>query len=461
MNRNHGLGIALLLTLIAAAPARSQKAATASTSDLTTSMDKVAADIYQPAAPGAAIIVVKNGQVIFRKGYGMANLELNLPIEPDMVCRIGSLTKQFTAVAIMMLAEQGKLSLQHDVTLFLPDYPTHGKTIRIEHLLTHTSGIREYTDKLWPARMREDLKLERLIDVFKNDSLGFEPGTKQFYSNSNYVLLGAVIEKVSGTDYRRFIDDSIFKPLGMQHSYYEGIQEFIPNRVSGYVKADDRYFNAPYFSTNQLYAAGALCSSVDDLALWDAATYSEQLLERSSWERIFTAYKLAGGDLSDFGFGWAISSFQGRTIASHTGGVPGFTAYALHMPADRVYVAILSNDWRAPIQPEFVGRRLAALAIGKPIADATIVPVDAQRLDRYVGQYQDSDGELTHVRREGDKLFSQTGRDPAVELFPTGDESFLIKAFDAKVSFVQDGAGKITAMVFHVGDQSGTLKKLH
>jgi CubicO group peptidase (beta-lactamase class C family) len=351
------------------------------TGDVAGSMDKVAADVYKPSSPGAAIIVVKNGQVLFRKGYGMANLELDLPIRPEMVFRIASLTKQFTAVAIMMLQEQGKLSLRDDVTKFLPDYPAQGKKITIENLLTHTSGIPEYMDKLWPAHMREDLKLERLIAVFKSDSLQFEPGTKQSYSNANYILLGAILEKVSNNTYRRFIEDRIFKPLGMKHSYYEGIQELIPDRVAGYVKADSAYFNAPYLSTNQLYAAGALCSSVDDLALWDAAAYSEKLLKRASWERIFTPYKLSSGQLSDFGFGWAISGFAGRTIASHTGGVPGFTAYALHMPADRVYVAILSNDWRAPVQPEFVARRLAALAIGKPITDAAIVKVDAKQLD--------------------------------------------------------------------------------
>jgi len=450
----------LIVLLIAAPRTSSQTSATSTKGDFGDSMDKVAVDVYQPHVPGAAIIVVKNGLVIFRKGYGVANLELNVPIRPEMVFRLASITKQFTAVAIMMLVEQGKLSLQDDLTKFFPDYPTGGKRITIENLLTHTSGIKEYTEKLWPARMREDLRLERLIEVFKNEGLQFDPGTKASYSNSNYILLGAVIEKVSGTEYRRFIENNIFKPLGMKHSYYEGIQEVIPDRVSGYVKADDAYFNAPYFSTNQLYAAGALCSSVDDLALWDAATYSEKLLKRSSWERIFTPYKLAAGEVSDYGFGWAISRFAGRTTASHTGGVPGFTAYTLRLPEDRVYVAILSNDWRAPVQPEYVAKRLAAIAIGKPITEATAVNLDTKLLDKYVGQYRDPDGEITTVRRDGNRLFSQSGRDPEVELFPTADETFVVKAFDAKISFVKDAQGKVTGMIFHVGDQTGTLQKI-
>lgn len=448
------------LLLILQIAASSQTPAISTNSDFAESMDKVAADVYKPHTPGAAIIVVKKGQVIFRRGYGIANLELNVPIRPEMVFRLGSITKQFTAVAIMMLVEQGKLALTDDITKFFPDYPTAGKKITIQNLLTHTSGIKEYTEKLWPARMREDLRLERLIEVFKNEGLDFEPGEKQSYSNSNYILLGAIIEKVSNTEYRRFVEDNIFKPLVMKHSYYEGIQELIPDRVSGYVKDNETYFNAPYFSTNQLYAAGALCSSVDDLALWDAATYSDKLLKSSSWERIFTPYKLAGGEVSDYAFGWAISRFEGRTIASHTGGVPGFTAYALRLPEDHVYVAILSNDWRAQVQPEYVAKRLAAIAIGNPITEPTMVKLDARLLDKYVGQYQDSDGEITTVNSDGNRLFSQSGRDPEVELFPAADETFVVKAFDAKVSFVKDAQGKTTGMIFHVGDQTGTLKKI-
>jgi D-alanyl-D-alanine carboxypeptidase len=267
----------LMILLIVAPQALSQAPSPAGNSNLAADMDKVAAGVYKPGVPGAAIIVVKDGHVIFRKGYGLANVELNVPITPEMVFRIGSVTKQFTAVALMMLVEQGKLSLQDDITKFFPAYPTGGKKITVENLLTHTSGIPDYMEKLWPARMREDLRLERLIEVFKNAGLEFEPGTKASYSNSNYILLGAIIEKLSGEEYRRFVEENIFKPLGMKHSYYEGIQEIIPERVSGYVKADGIFYNAPYLSTNQLYAAGALCSSVDDLALWDAAAYSEKL----------------------------------------------------------------------------------------------------------------------------------------------------------------------------------------
>lgn len=188
----------LMILLIVAPDALSQAPSSAGNGDLAADMDKVAAGAYKPGAPGTAIIAVKDGRVIFLKGYGLANLELNVPITPEMVFRIGSVTKQFTAVALMMLVEQGKLSLQDNITKFFPDYPAAGKRITAENLLTHTSGIKDYTEKLWPARMREDLRLERLIEAFKNDGFEFEPGTKASYSNSNYILLGAIIEKLSG-----------------------------------------------------------------------------------------------------------------------------------------------------------------------------------------------------------------------------------------------------------------------
>jgi D-alanyl-D-alanine carboxypeptidase len=450
-----------LMILLVIAPDLVAQSSTASTnSDLAAAMDKVAGDVYKPDIPGAAIIVVKNEKVIFRKGYGLANLELNVPIRPEMVFRLGSITKQFTAVSIMMLAEQGKLSLQDDITKFFPDYPTGGKKITIENLLTHTSGIKDYLGKLWPERMRQDMRPEKLIDLFKNDGLEFEPGARESYSNSNYVLLGVIIEKLSGKEYGQFIEDNIFKPLGMKHSYYERVQEIIPDRVSGYARVSEGFVNAAYISMPQLYAAGGLCSSVDDLALWDAAVYSDKLLKRNSWERLFTPYKLANGETSTYAFGWAISQFEGRAIASHTGGIPGFTTYVLHMPEDHIYVAILSNDRTAEVQPEYVARRLATIAIGKPISEPKLIKLEAKVLDKYVGQYQASTGERATVRQDGDKLFEQGEGDPEVELFPTSDGTFIVKAFDAQITFVEDAQGKVTGLIIRYGDQNISLKKI-
>ncbi|MGB8983239.1 MAG: serine hydrolase domain-containing protein, partial [Anaerolineales bacterium] len=197
-------------------------------------IDNWVKESYQPTEPGVAVIAVRDGKIVFRTGQGMANLELGVPIGPDMVFRLGSLTKQFTAVAILMLAEQGKLALDDSISRFLPDYPTHDHLITIEHLLTHTSGIKSYTAMPeWPSLWRKDFTVQELIDFFKYQPMESAPGKRWAYNNSGYILLGAIIEQVSGQSYEQFIRQSIFEPLGMKQSYYDSPSWVIPGRVAG------------------------------------------------------------------------------------------------------------------------------------------------------------------------------------------------------------------------------------
>src|SRR4030065_800932 len=213
------LVLAAVLSLASIAPALS--AQMAGREDLAKKIDAVISEVYKPDQPGAAIIVQKDGKTVFRRGYGRADVELGCPIAPDMVFRLGSITKQFTAVSILMLAQEGKLGLQDEITKFLPDYPTQGRKITVEHLLTHTSGIQSYTDM--PERLplwRKDFTLKEIIDLFKDKPMQFEPGESWAYNNSGYILLGAIIEKVSGKTYEGFLEANLFKPLGMKRSYY-------------------------------------------------------------------------------------------------------------------------------------------------------------------------------------------------------------------------------------------------
>ena len=259
-------------------------------------IDQLLSGTFKPGEPGAAVIVTRKGQTLFRKGYGMADLELQVPIEPDMVFRLGSVTKQFTAVAILMLEEQGKLSVSDPITKFLPDYPTQGHTITVEHLLTHTSGIRSYTEMPeWLPQWRKDFTLNELIDFFKNQPMDFAPDEKWLYDNSGYILLGAIIEKASGQSYEDFIRTKIFEPLGMKHSCYDHTERIIPKRVKGYERTSSGFQNAPYLSMTQPYAAGSLASSVDDLALWNSALWSNKLLKPESLAKAHKAHVLKDG----------------------------------------------------------------------------------------------------------------------------------------------------------------------
>ena len=221
------LSITLLGNILQAAPQ--------TPAPLAAQVDSLLSSVYKSGEPGAALLIMKDGQVLVRKAYGMADLELGIPLEPDMVFRIGSMTKQFTAVAALMLIEQGKLALADPITKFLPDYPIQGKTITIEHLLTHTSGIQSYTDMdSWRPLLRKDMNLTELIGVFKDQPMQFAPGERWRYNNSGYVLLGAVIEKVAGMSYESFLQKNIFDPLGLKNTFYGSATRVIPRRIPGY-----------------------------------------------------------------------------------------------------------------------------------------------------------------------------------------------------------------------------------
>jgi len=450
------------LSVICFSPARAQTQVKGPGGPAAIQMDRLMRFVYKPDLPGAAVIVVKDGSVVFRRGYGLANLELKVPVRPEMVFRLCSVTKQFTAAAVMMLVESGKLRLDDDVHKFFPEISTGGKTITVANLLTHTSGLKDPINKIWPERMREDMSPLELIDLFKNDPLEMEPGSKESYSNSNYVLLGAVIEKVSGQKYGEFLANNIFKPLGMVHTSYERNQVVVPGRVTGYVFNGTVYLDAAYLSMSQLFAAGGLISSVDDLALWNAGLDSGRILSSKAARALFTPFRLKSGENGDYGYGWVIGKFLGREVASHAGGIPGFRAYVFRMPTDHVYVALLSNNETLDTQPEYLVHRLAAIAIGKPLPNDQVVKVDERSLDAYAGEYQNAGGESLTIRRDGARLIGQGGNDPQFELFPVGRDAFIVKAFDARVTFIKNEKGIVTGLKIQVGDQNDiyTRKKI-
>ena len=434
------LTFALLAGMHTAATAQS---APLSDEALASAVNEMLEKTYKPDEPGAAVIVVRDGKVVLRKGYGRANMELGVPIEPDMVFRTGSITKQFTAVAVLMLAEQGKLALEDDITKFFPDYPTKGQKITVEHLLTHTSGIKSYTSLAeWVPLWRKDMSTSEMITLFKDKPMDFAPGERYAYNNSAYFLLGAIIEKVSGQTYADFIEKNIFAPLGMRHSYYDDTARIIPRRVAGYSKGKDGFVNAAYLSTSQPYAAGSLVSSVDDLALWDAALYTEKLLKQASLKRAWTSFKLNNGKVTNYGYGWSIGSYEGHPMIEHSGGIPGFASYAIRMPNERVYVAALTNrDFESPGRTVL---RLAALAIGKPYHEPVAIKLAANVLDGYTGVYQITETDEAIVRRDGDNLVISFPGGRKTVISPMSETQFFVKDSRARINFTRNASGAVT-----------------
>lgn len=435
----------LLLTLLPlAAPAR---AASSSTTELAAYADRLLAEAYPADEPGATAIVVREGEVVLRKGYGLANVELQVPNAPEMVFELGSVTKQFTAAAILMLAERGQLRIEDDFTKYLPDYSTQGRKITIEHLLTHTSGIPSYTGlPEWLPRMREDMRLEALIGLFKDKPLEFEPGERWAYNNSGYVLLGAIVEKVSGKTYEQFIEEEIFKPLGMKDSRYGHMEELVPRRAYGYGRDSENWKNAEYLSLTQPYAAGSLLSTVDDLALWDKALSAETLLKKASIDRMFTAVRLTSGQNTRYSYGWAVFDWEGRRIEEHGGDINGFTSYVSRLPEEKLFIAILSNNEASDPRPEAIVTRIIAKTLDKALENRKPLKLGAKELDEYVGVYRFDEKTARTITRDGDKLFSQRTGGEKAEIQALERDSFYFVQTDNRFRFRRDAQGKIASV---------------
>lgn len=412
---------------------------------LAAQIDQALTATFPADAPGAAVIILRAGKPILRKGYGMANLELGVPIAPEMVFRLGSVTKQFTAVAILMLVEMGKIKLDDAITQYLPDYPTHGQTITVEHLLTHTSGIMNFvTLPAWVNVQRNDMTPSELIALFADKPLDFPPGTQWAYSNSGYVLLGAIIEKVSGMSYAEFIQQQIFTPLGMTHSTYDLPERILPGRVAGYTRGTEGFQNAPYLSMSHPYAAGALVSSVDDLAKWDAALYSDKLVHQGSLQRAFHSFRLTIGEDTGYGYGFEVAEYAGHRLLAHAGSIHGFATQTLRLPDDKVYIAILSNCENCPVDLNELAFDIATMLIGKPYRDPTAITLPASTLATYEGVYVRPDGSELIVRLVGEQLQVQFAGIPPLPLLPYSTSAFFIKDAKIRIKFVNDTSGQVT-----------------
>jgi len=402
---------------------------------------------FPPDGPGAAAIVVKDDKVVFRGASGMADLEHGVPLSPDNVFRIGSITKQFTAAGILVLADQGKLSVTDSISEYLPDFPTHGHTITIENLLTHTSGVFDYTNipgYFNGGEIRRDVSTEELIEVFADLPMDFAPGEEIRYSNSGYVLLGAIIEKVSGQSYADFMQTAVFDKLELENTYYGGPQ-LIPDRVRGYQGTAGEYRNAGYLSMTQPHGAGALLSTVDDLAKWTAALFNGDLVSAESLELMITDFELNNGENAGYGYGfWLGEQFGARQIA-HNGGIHGFATSGIWMPDHKVYVVVLSNNPDSGSQ-DFLAARMALDAAGVDYPRLEAISPNPKRFSEYVGVYRINDDETRSVMvADGHLATQRTGR-AKLEIVAHAEDAFFYPGRFTHLKFDRDSNGRVVAM---------------
>ncbi len=414
--------------------------------DIATDLDVLFAFAYPEKAPGAAVIVVRDGKTLLRAGFGMANLELDIAIEPDMVFRIGSVTKQFTAVALLILEGEGKVELDGALTTYLPDYPKSDPPITLRHLLTHTSGIQSYTGMdNFIEDVEEEFTVAEMIDRFKDRPAEFSPGDQYSYNNSAYFLLGAVIEKVSGVSYEEFVEERIFARLGMEQSSYGSHAEVVPRRVDGYTGAPGAYRNARYLDMSQPYSAGALLSTVDDLAKWDAALYDGSLLPVERLEQAWTAAQLNDGRSIHYGFGWSLAEYQGFKVVRHGGGIFGFVSHVVRIPEAKIFVAVLSNSPVLPQGPAELALRAALMTLGLPLEGRKEAKLESALLEEYVGLYEieeNAENWRTVTFKEG-RLHSQRRRGRPFPLYAAKKDHFYYQDSAGVMRFVRGADGAV------------------
>lgn len=392
-----------------------------------------------------AVLVAKDGAILLDRGYGSANLEWKIPNDGDTRFRLGSLTKQFTAAAVLLLQERGKLSIDATLKTWFPDAPAAWDKITVRHLLTHTSGIPDFTSfDDYGKRKTIATTGADLILRFRDKPLDFQPGEKWKYSNSGYVLLTAIVEKASGQPYAAFVADNIFKPLGMSDTGYDSHAALIAHRAAGYSRSAKGLVNADYIDMTIPQGAGGLYSTTHDLLKWETGLYGGKLLKPESLAALITPVK------NDYAFGLAVSHKDGATLISHGGGIEGFNTWLGYDPDRHLVVAVLANlNGSAPGR---LGDALMTLARGGKVTlagERVEVALAPAALQAYPGTYDVTPEFGFVVRVEGSKLIVQaTGQGP-LELHAEEPDHFFFKEVDAQIVFRRDASGKIDAAILH------------
>jgi CubicO group peptidase (beta-lactamase class C family) len=438
MKRNTLLSIIALVLLVV--PSLAQQS-------LTDQIDQYISEKYLAGEPGAAVLVVKDGKVLLRKGYGIASVSPVVVNNADMIFRIGSITKQFTSTAILQLVEQGKIDLKADITKYLTGFSTTGKTVTVEQLLNHTSGIKSYTSI--PGLMSKESKakpasVDEMLKVIQQQPFDFAPNDQWLYNNSGYFLLGAIIEKVSGMSYGAYVTKNLFKPAGMKSSFADDAK--LPgNAAIGYVKGNtNEYSVADYVHPSIPFSAGAIFSTVDDLWKWNQAIFSYTLIKKESLERAWSPTKLNNGQLISYGYGWQLGRIDDARVIGHGGAIDGFLTFEMYLPDQKIYVCILSN--KMTVNPEDYAYKIAEMVAGIKRENPATVSLEESIAAGYAAVYQINEKEDRVITRKENRFFSQRTGSTKFEVFPYAKDAFYFKDSPNTLKFIRNDQGKIESV---------------
>ena len=403
------------------------------------------------------VFAATKGAVIFEKGYGYKNKSTNARNDTNTIFQIGSITKQFTSAIILQLLEQNKLSLQDSLTKYIPDYP-NGNKITIEHLLTHTAGVYNYTNDavFMVNETTHPINRDSLINRFKYKPLDFQPGEKFSYSNSGYILLGYIIEKVTGQSYFQVVRQRIFQPLHMDHSGFDFTHLNSADKATGYTTPESTT-PANIVDSSVSFAAGAIYTTVGDLYKWDCALRAGQIISSASQEKAYTPH------LAQYGYGWFIhTAGDGKKIVEHGGGITGFVSDIMRIPEDETCIVVLDNQPNGA-NPSNIASDILATLDGKNVKfpeTKVAIAVDTTILHQYVGTYQVSPTFSIAVTLDGGRLYGQATGQGKFELFAEKKDVFFLKVVQAVVEFVRGADNKVEKLILHQNGQDIPGKRL-
>lgn len=428
-------------------------------------IDKLVKQRLSAVAPGGVVLIAKNGKNIFQKAYGKANIRTGQPMNKDMVFRIGSVTKQFTAVAILQLVEQGKLSLNEAVQKYVKDFPRKRYPITIENLLTQTSGIINYQAIEHPKAkyVHENYTPAQGVDYFKDEPLLFKPGTKFNYSNSNYYLLGYIIEKVTGKPYPEYLRQHILKPLGLNHTSYISSRQPVANIPAGYSRFGSKQWeNAELQNVTTLYAAGGLLSNAEDLLKWHNALLEGRVISKSMLKKAYTAFRLADGRVSEYGYGWYLRSLDGQPTIEHGGSTDGYETDEIYLPSSDIYVVTLFNAFEADMDWTVLSNDITRLASGKQLRQE--ITISDKELKKYVGTYYFNSSHQLVISYKNHHLFvnAVNPKDnlPKVQLHAKTPKRFYIVEANLEFEFEISSSNKPVKMTTYNNSRKDAEWKL-
>jgi CubicO group peptidase (beta-lactamase class C family) len=440
------LGIALATPATALPPGFSQRAET------------LVNRSWPADGPGAAVIVTEGGKPVYEHGRGLADVEAKVPITPSTVFRIGSVTKQFAAAVVLQLASEGKLSLDDPLSKFIPNYPPPSASATVRQLLNHTSGIQSYTGIpgwMTEANVDKPYTTAQLIDVFKNYPSPTKPGEAWAYNNSGYILVGAIIEKVTGRPWYEAVHERIAAPLHLGTLRYGVGEDGVPNMAKGYSRTEDgSYKPAEKIHMSVPGAAGSLIGTVGDLATWANALHHGKVVTSDMYRTMTTKTKSADGKVVPYGFGLQLDQLRGHPTIGHGGGIYGFATSTIYIPERDVFVAVFANSAPSATPPDNVAIKLAMLAIGDPFPDLEKQRIDLKAVEPLLGTYKAAGSDDQRVFfSHGGKLFTRVQGAELEEVLPAGNGRFFYEGGTSWFDLKQDRSG--TEMKIYRQDASG------